>query len=195
MEWTQEHIDRIRHLFPKQRGNIAIDYLRFFQALHYIDKNGCTWRDLPKDFGNWNSIDKAYEGDGFRKKVKQCGMRPVVPPKSNRKKPWKYNKKLYKRKKYYGTQPPVYKGVPKSSCTLRQTRRNIQRIHRLRIYQCLHEKLVKTRPRNKEKIRLMILSLLPSTLPQFPPWFFQSVFRFVRLLNTGSLLSLCHENA
>jgi transposase-like protein len=36
MQWTQEHIDRIRHLFPKQRGNVEIDYLRFFQALHYI---------------------------------------------------------------------------------------------------------------------------------------------------------------
>jgi transposase len=56
MEWTQEHIESIRHLFPKQRGHVAIDYLRFFQALHYIDKNGCTWRDLPEKFGNWNSI-------------------------------------------------------------------------------------------------------------------------------------------
>ncbi|MDR2979507.1 MAG: transposase, partial [Bacteroidales bacterium] len=26
------------------------------------------------------------------------GFRPVVPPKSNRKKPWKYNKKIYKRR-------------------------------------------------------------------------------------------------
>jgi len=40
-------------------------------------------------------MDKAYEGNGFREKVKQCCMRPVVPPKSNRKKLWKYNKKLY----------------------------------------------------------------------------------------------------
>jgi transposase len=56
MEWTQAHIDSIRHLFPKQRGNVEIDYLRFFQALHYIDKNGCTWRDLPKHFGNWSTI-------------------------------------------------------------------------------------------------------------------------------------------
>jgi len=56
MEWTQEHIESIRHLFPKQRGNVEIDYLCFFQALHYIDKNGCTWRDLPEHFGNWNTI-------------------------------------------------------------------------------------------------------------------------------------------
>ena len=41
-------------------------------------------------------VDKAYEGNGFRSKVKKCGMHPVVPPKSNRKKPWEYDKELYK---------------------------------------------------------------------------------------------------
>ena len=46
MEWTQEHIESIRHLFPKQRGNVEIGYLRFFQALQYIAKNGCTCRTL-----------------------------------------------------------------------------------------------------------------------------------------------------
>jgi len=28
----------------------------FFHALHSIAKNGCTWRALPKDFGNWSTI-------------------------------------------------------------------------------------------------------------------------------------------
>ena len=40
-------------------------------------------------------MDKAYEGNACRKKAKKLKMRPVVPPKSNRKKPWRYNKKLY----------------------------------------------------------------------------------------------------
>jgi transposase len=43
-------------------------------------------------------MDKAYEGNTCRAKAKKCGMKPVVPPKRNRKKPWKYNKKLYKRR-------------------------------------------------------------------------------------------------
>jgi transposase len=43
-------------------------------------------------------MDKAYEGDACRAKVRKCGMRPVVPPKSNRLKPWKYDKKLYRRR-------------------------------------------------------------------------------------------------
>ena len=64
MEWTQEHIDSIRHLFPKQRGTVEIDYLPFFQALHYIDKNGCPWRDLPKEFGNWNTMAKWFYYNG-----------------------------------------------------------------------------------------------------------------------------------
>ena len=60
MAWTQDHIDIITHLFPKQRGNVEIDYLRFFQALHYIATNGCTWRALPQEFGNWNSIYSRF---------------------------------------------------------------------------------------------------------------------------------------
>ena len=56
MEWTDNIIARIQHLFPKQRGNVTIDYLSFFQALQYIAENGCKWRALPKEFGNWNSI-------------------------------------------------------------------------------------------------------------------------------------------
>ena len=42
------------------------------------------------------AMDKAYEGDACRAKVVSCGMCPVVPPKSNRKEPWEYDKELYK---------------------------------------------------------------------------------------------------
>ena len=41
-------------------------------------------------------MDKAYEGDACRAKAEACGMRPVVPPKSNRKEPWEYDKELDK---------------------------------------------------------------------------------------------------
>ena len=41
-------------------------------------------------------MDKAYEGDVCRAKAEVCGMRPVVPPKSNRKEPWEYDKDLHK---------------------------------------------------------------------------------------------------
>jgi transposase len=55
---------------------------------------------IPQAIGKGKALlmDKAYEGDACRKKVRKCKMRPVVPPKSNRKKPWRYRKKLYKRR-------------------------------------------------------------------------------------------------
>jgi len=43
-------------------------------------------------------MDKAYEGDACRGKAKECGMSPVVPPKSNRKEPWPYDQNLYKQR-------------------------------------------------------------------------------------------------
>jgi transposase len=43
-------------------------------------------------------MDKAYEGDETRQTVLDLGMIPVVPPKSNRRDPWEYNRELYKRR-------------------------------------------------------------------------------------------------
>ena len=56
--------------------------------------------EIPKELckGKTLLMDKAYEGDACRAKAKKCGMRPVVPPKSNRTKPWKYDEKLYTRR-------------------------------------------------------------------------------------------------
>ena len=41
-------------------------------------------------------MDKAYEGDETRILAIELGYIPVVPPKSNRKNPWEYDKRLYK---------------------------------------------------------------------------------------------------
>ncbi len=43
-------------------------------------------------------MDKAYEGDEMRAKVVEKGFIPVVPPKSNRKEPWEYDKERYKQR-------------------------------------------------------------------------------------------------
>ena len=43
-------------------------------------------------------MDKAYEGDATRKLAVQMGYIPVVPPKSNRKNSWNYDKELYKQR-------------------------------------------------------------------------------------------------
>jgi hypothetical protein len=41
-------------------------------------------------------MGKAYEGDVCRTKAKECGIIPVVSPKSNRLVPWEYDQRWYK---------------------------------------------------------------------------------------------------
>jgi len=43
-------------------------------------------------------MDKAYEGDKMRAASVKKGFIPVAPPKSNRKKPWEYDKIRYKQR-------------------------------------------------------------------------------------------------
>ena len=43
-------------------------------------------------------IDRAYEDDYTRYIAQTLNFKPVVPPKSNRKNPWHYDKELYKRR-------------------------------------------------------------------------------------------------
>ena len=43
-------------------------------------------------------MDLAYEGDEMRALAEELGYNiPIVPPKSNRKNPWSYDKQLYKQ--------------------------------------------------------------------------------------------------
>ena len=43
-------------------------------------------------------MDRAYEGDDTRALAVELGYIPVVPPKSNRKNPWDYDKQLYRQR-------------------------------------------------------------------------------------------------
>lgn len=43
-------------------------------------------------------MDRVYEGDETRALAMELGYIPVVPPKSNRKDPWDYDKELYKQR-------------------------------------------------------------------------------------------------
>jgi len=60
MKWTQTQYDRIRHLLPKQRGNVEIDNLTFLNALQYMTENGCKWRGMPEHFGKWGTIYQRF---------------------------------------------------------------------------------------------------------------------------------------
>ena len=41
-------------------------------------------------------MDRSYEGNATRNLAIKMGYTPIVPPKSNRKEPWEYDKVLYK---------------------------------------------------------------------------------------------------
>ena len=52
----------------------------------------------PADHPVYLLMDRAYEGDETRALAVELGYIPVVPPKSNRKNPWNYDKELYKQR-------------------------------------------------------------------------------------------------
>lgn len=43
-------------------------------------------------------MDRAYEDDDTRELACELGYEPVVPPKSNRREPWDYDRDMYKRR-------------------------------------------------------------------------------------------------
>ena len=43
-----------------RRGDKGRDDRRFLEALHYFTVQSVTWRTLPAEFGNWNSIWKRF---------------------------------------------------------------------------------------------------------------------------------------
>ena len=58
-------------------------------------------RELIKKLGKQKKqryllMDKAYEGDDTRFLAQSLNFKPIVPPKSNRKSPWNFDKVLYK---------------------------------------------------------------------------------------------------
>src|SRR6478735_2407531 len=59
-------------------------------------------RALLRDLGSFPGMpvimDRAYEGNETRQLVLELDMVPVVPPKSNRVEPWRYDRALYKKR-------------------------------------------------------------------------------------------------
>jgi transposase len=43
-----------------RRGPKGRNDRRFLEALHYFTVHNITWRALPEDFGNWNSVWKRF---------------------------------------------------------------------------------------------------------------------------------------
>ena len=56
MKLTEKQFKKIEHLMPIPRKRPTISNYDFMCALLYIIENGCKWRALPKEFGNWHTI-------------------------------------------------------------------------------------------------------------------------------------------
>src|SRR5919107_468687 len=64
-----------------RRGDKGRDDRRFLEALHYFAVHNVTWRALPAEFGNWNSVWKRF----WRLSVAgQRRLAPVPPPRRGR---------------------------------------------------------------------------------------------------------------
>src|SRR5579862_8209000 len=59
-------------------------------------------RELLRDLGSFPGLpvimERAYEGNEVRQLALALEMVPVVPPKSNRIDPWRYDRALYKKR-------------------------------------------------------------------------------------------------
>lgn len=56
MKITKKQYDLIKKYLPIQRGNVSMHNLQLINAILYVAENGCKWRSLPKEFGNWHTI-------------------------------------------------------------------------------------------------------------------------------------------
>lgn len=56
MKLTKEHLKKIERYLPVARKPEKVDILNFLNAVFYVIENGCKWRALPKEFGNWHTI-------------------------------------------------------------------------------------------------------------------------------------------
>ena len=54
-ELLQEHLPKPKS-GPGKPGRPTIDIRQAINGILYLDKTGCQWRMLPREFGNWNSV-------------------------------------------------------------------------------------------------------------------------------------------
>ena len=62
-ELRADQWQRIRELLPGKKsdvGRTAADNRKFVDAVLWIARTGSQWRELPPEFGKWNSVFQRY---------------------------------------------------------------------------------------------------------------------------------------
>ncbi len=169
MELTRKQYEKIKDVLPVQRDNVRIGKSRGGRnkKIHMIVANermpivfqlspGSCHDDpegrklilqLPKYYREQGLpllMDKAYEGDEVRSLAVKQGLKPVVSPKCNRKKPREYDVESYKRRneveRFFTVFSP-FEGFPPCFHPLRQTRCHVRCLrqprHHLRIFKTI----------------------------------------------------------
>ncbi len=56
VEFAESQYQHMADCLPRQHGNVSMTNLQLLNALLYMVGNGCKWRGLPPQFGNWHTI-------------------------------------------------------------------------------------------------------------------------------------------
>ena len=56
MKLTAAQFEKISPYLPRQRGNVSMSNHQLVNAILYVTENGCKWRALAKEFGNWHTV-------------------------------------------------------------------------------------------------------------------------------------------
>jgi transposase len=102
------------HLPKDVRGKDRVDDRRVISGILHVLKNGCRWCDCPPEYGPPTTIynrlirrtkpaknflgDRAYDSAELRQWLYERGTKPVIPNKSNRKQPFRFDGKFHKRR-------------------------------------------------------------------------------------------------
>ena len=76
---TDKMWDVLEQHLPKQKGewggNNANDNRVFLNGVFWILRTGAPWRDMPSDYGNWNSVAKRFRRwveNGVWEEILEC---------------------------------------------------------------------------------------------------------------------------
>ena len=77
---SDEQWEAVKDLLPGKPGDpgaVARDNRKFLDAVSWIAKTGAPWRDLPPEFGPWNSVFQRFNRWCWKGTWKRIMGRPV----------------------------------------------------------------------------------------------------------------------